>query len=483
MQKVNIFLRVLIALLIAVVCVISGIFGGVAVYAATSAQYTNALEDLQMDSTFNADDYSLNTADYSLQVIQIAESQNDELFLYVYQPSGQVKSLRASTINISTAINDSLSYTNYKLDYINSYGVFFKYKVQDFALKGDVVRYYDISSIYRVWDKNLDKALDNGNEVTEVAYEVGQLWTACTLNGEVSYSMLTSETITITDKYVGLVRYSNGFKLYVSKCDAHFVAFSTDRQIDKLMEADVHFLTQRKTSQTAAFVGTSISYGDKQENYAYLKYTDVTGNSADGLFGKKYTWNRIESAADFVKNEDLTDEGKADVANKQWVLRFYESGYSLSSGYGTSTEYSTIVSEVTILRLKFETDGKVYNLGVIDNKQTGDGIPDNNNTNEFDFSLIGSTTNIWSLIKLVLGLVVIVVLLIVLLPIITPIISYLIKGIIWLVTLPFKLISKLSKARSRRKTNKQIKRNETNYDYLDEYDWDSDFWSDIDGME
>ena len=38
---------------------------------------------------------------------------------------------------------------------------------------------------------------------------------------------------------------------------------------------------------------------------------------------------------------------------------------------------STIVSDVIILRLKFETDGKIYNLGVIDNKQTGDGIPDN----------------------------------------------------------------------------------------------------------
>jgi hypothetical protein len=276
MQKVNIFLRVLIALLLTVICVISGIFVGVAVYAATSAQYTNALEDLQTDSTFNADDYALNTADYSLQVIQVAESTDGELFVYVYQPSGQAKSLRASTINISTAINDSLSYTNYKLDYINSYGVFFKYKVQDFTLKGDVVRCYDISSIYRAWDESVDTPLENGNEVTEVAYEVGQLWTACTLNDEVSYSMLTSETITITDKYVGLVRYSNGFKLYVSKCDAHFVAFSTDRQIDKLMEADVYFVTQSKTWSFVTFVGESVSYGDKQENYAYLKYIDVS---------------------------------------------------------------------------------------------------------------------------------------------------------------------------------------------------------------
>jgi hypothetical protein len=89
------------------------------------------------------------------------------------------------------------------------------------------------------------------------------------------------------------------------------------------MEADVYFVTQSKTWSFVTFVGESVSYGDKQENYAYLKYTDVSSNSADGLFGKKYTWNRIESAADFVKNEDLTDEGKADVANKQWVDCFH----------------------------------------------------------------------------------------------------------------------------------------------------------------
>ena len=34
------------------------------------------------------------------------------------------------------------------------------------------------------------------------------------------------------------------------------------------------------------------------------------------------------------------------------------------------------MSDVTILRLKFETDGVVYNLGVVDNKQTSSVIPD-----------------------------------------------------------------------------------------------------------
>jgi hypothetical protein len=467
MTERNNFKYILVAVLSVIIIVISGIFGGVAVYAATSTQYTNALTDLKKDSSFNADDYISNAADYSLQVIQIAESTDGELFVYVYQPSGQAQSLRATSINISTAINESLSYKNYKLTYLNSSGVFFKYKVEGFTVKADAVRYYDISSIYRVWNKNFDNVLDNGNEITEVAYEVGQLWTACTVNDKVTYQMLTTETITITDKYVGLVHYSNGFKLYVSKCDSHFVAFSTDRQIDKLMEADVYFVTQSKTTTVASFVGESITYGEKQDNYVYLTYTDVSSNSADGLFGKKYTWNRIESVADFIKNEDLTDDGKADVANKQWVLRFYESDYSISSGLGSTTEYSTIVSEVTILRLKFETDGKVYNLGVVDNKQTGDGIPDNNNTNEI--SILGNSKDLWSKLKVILGLIVAVIILIVLAPLLVWVVGGIIKIFVWLVKLPFKLFKR------RKKDKPKDDYSQIDYDlekYYDD-DWDN----------
>ena len=48
----------------------------------------------------------------SLKIIQLAESVNKELFVYVYQPSGKAKDFKASSINISTTINDSISYCN-----------------------------------------------------------------------------------------------------------------------------------------------------------------------------------------------------------------------------------------------------------------------------------------------------------------------------------------------------------------------------------
>ena len=37
---------------------------------------------------------------------------------------------------------------------------------------------------------------------------------------------------------------SNGFKLYLSACHSHFIAFDTNKQIDELMEADVSYESQ-----------------------------------------------------------------------------------------------------------------------------------------------------------------------------------------------------------------------------------------------
>lgn len=66
----------------------------------------------------------------------------------------------------------------------------------------------------------------------------------------------------------------------------------------------------------------------------------------------------------------------------EWVVRFAETEYSLISSGGIQSpvitiEERTIISDVSLLRLEFETDGITYNLGVIDNKQTGGDEPIN----------------------------------------------------------------------------------------------------------
>lgn len=457
MTKLNKKIAYLLAALFAVVLFVITAFmgGGVAtVYAATSANivYTNVLDDLKKDNSFTTVNYPEKADDYSLQVIQLAESADKELFVYVYQPSGQTKKLSACSINISTTINDEISYFNYKLKLLNSSGVFFKYKVTDLTVKNEPTRYYAISSIYRPFDETIDSGAEHGNTITEVNYDVSKQYCFSTINGNPYVNVVDIETIVVTDKFVGFVRYMDGFKLYVGACDSHFVAFNTDKPIDKLLEADVYYTSQSYSWSMAPFVGENKTFGEKSDNYAYLKYTDKVEHNGGGLFAGTYKWDRIETVEQFIAENDLTqnvysgaiidinvankitDEGKAALQGKKWLLRFAETSYSLTSSpeTGYTGSFSTLVGDVTILRLKFETDGVTYNLGTIDNKQTGSDKPINNETYEVVINNRG---------KWILGIIAAILLLIIL----APVLPYIIRFVVWVVLLPFKAIGALFK--------------------------------------
>ena len=429
---------------------------GVTYAAESKITYSVVLDDLQKDGSFDESFYPVSEGDYSLKLIQIAESADGELFLYVYQPSGQAKNLKASSINISTTINDEISYRNYKVRLLNSSGVFYKYIVQDFTVLSEPTRYYAIISIYRPFDESIDNQAEHGNTLTEVNYPVNKQYCFSEINGKPYCNVVDIETITITDKFVGFVRYMDGFKLYVGACDSHFVAFNTDKPIDKLLEADVYYTTQKYSYSFVTFVGENHTFGEKSDEYAYLKYTDKVEHSGGGLFAGTYKWDRIETVEQFIAENDLmqnvysgaiidvnvankiTDEGKAALQSKKWVLRFSETSYSLNSGAGSVTSFSTMVGDVTILRLKFETDGITYNLGVIDNKQTGGDKPINEEEIKPEINERGK----WIIIAVIL-----IVALILLAPLLPVIISFLLKAIawifkslLWLIAAPFKLI-------------------------------------------
>ena len=419
--------------------------------------YSTVLDDLKKDTSFNTENYPTKADDYSLQIIQLAESSDKELFVYVYQPSGQTKNFTACSVNISTTINDNISFINYKLQKLNSNGVFFKYKVSDFTVKTEPTRYYAISSIYRPFDESIDNPASDGNTVTEVNYNVSKQYCFGEINGKPYVNCVDIETIVVTDKFVGFVRYKDGFKLYVGACDSHFVAFNTDKPIDKLLEADVYYTMQKYSWSVVPLQGEKETFGEKSENYAYLKYTDKVEHTGGGLFAGTYKWDRIETTQQFIAENDLTqnvysgaiidvsvankitDEGKAALQGKKWVLRFAETSYSLS-GYpstGSTFENTTLVGDVTILRLKFETDGITYNLGTIDNKQSGSDDP----VNDTDIS-IKLPEGLKRILMLILGALLLIVLLVILMPILPTIISAIIK----IILLPFKLIAAIFKA-------------------------------------
>ena len=125
------------------------------VNAATGTEYSNVLDDLKQDTSFNLNDYpyiplaeaeSLNgdideNNDINLmQVIQIAETKDKQLLIYVYQPSRNDSFyLNGTSINISTTINENASYSKYELTLLSTNGQFEKYMVNDFVISNSII--------------------------------------------------------------------------------------------------------------------------------------------------------------------------------------------------------------------------------------------------------------------------------------------------------------------------------------------------------
>lgn len=198
---------------------------------------------------------------------------------------------------------------------------------------------------------------------------------------------------------------------------------------------------------------------DDYTKIAKLDYTQKGSFQGDGWWASKYTWNRISTIKEFIANEDieniyelgilnvkeqvkLTDDSLQKIKGKKWVLRFTETEYVREQSDISSYGLQHVISNVSILRLKFETDGVVYNLGAIDNKQSPDLIPDN----DYRYSVELADPFKW-----ILYLLIIILILVILAPIlptifnfICAVIKYLFKAIIWVLKLPFRIYDYIS---------------------------------------
>lgn len=381
MKKFSLILSVLL-IVISLGCAFPGI-----VFAASETIYSDVLEDLGKDETFDASEY-LDPVDNSLEIIQIAESNAGELFLYVHQPSDN--KFDATSVNISTAINESLHYENYKLTKLSKQGNLGKYIVNGFEVKNDTVRYYDVSAIFRKWYEDVDAKTDTNNTVSEVSFAVGKLYTACTMGDTVTYTEVHQDTLEVIAKYVGNLRYYDGGKWVEDYyTTSHYVAFSTDIPIDTIFEADVKYdishyklIDENRYAEWDNLSASQKETEDKQSLMATLHSNEYDSNNPQFKY-LSHTWKTIQSVSEFIKTEKIKDSAIEQLKNKQWVLRFATSKITrieLNPLNGVYDFYE--VSDVTILRLKFMTAGKIYNLGVVDNKQTGSNIPSNIDQND-----------------------------------------------------------------------------------------------------
>ena len=177
------------------------------------------------------------------------------------------------------------------------------------------------------------------------------------------------------------------------------------------------------------------------------------------------------TGTDFVSQYEDQDgtwnsEIKEKVNNAQFVFAFTETEFS-SGGtfsttgndiYATTTTHSwvsaTEVSQVDILRLKFASKGITYNLGVVIDTTSGDLIPDGI-ANGLDLSIVGDW---FEKILMLVGIMILVVILGYLAPVFSVVFKVLVKCIEWafkglllVISAPFKLIGSLFKTKKRKR--------------------------------
>ena len=432
-------------------------------------KYSDVLEDLQRDSTFDTNKYLPIENDYALHVIQVAESIEDELFVYVYQPAHNVIDLIATSIIISNSLDENGNeyYNKYRLTLVSTNGVFDKYIVNDFSIKStENERYYEITSIFRKPD--VCDYLPADYDLEEISNYVSQRWYITETENSVTYRCDTIETITIAAQYPGYVRYNNGYYLWSGSgyVDGYYYAFDTDKLIEDLLEVemvyDVEYYHNEVDAQHPLGEITD-STTTKRNIIRYDEYAETSG----GLFAPKRTWKRIMLVDDFVNyvevenGLDLSTEVKENISTCKWVVNFDEfQFYSWTDETSTSlvvpsvvTKYS--VSNIQPLRFKFRTDGVTYNLGVIGDSVTPDDQPSNENTTskesieEYFKQQMELSSEWFEKILMLVGILILVIILAYCMPVVKVIFNALFKAIkvifklIWsVITAPVKLIKK-----------------------------------------
>ena len=242
--------------------------------------------------------------------------------------------------------------------------------------------------------------------------------------------------------------------------------------IEKIREADIYYLKQFYSYDTFNILNPD-EFGEVETVYSYVTDEQDIKYESSGLWNVgSICRDRIQTIDDFMASENFTNvyscgsfssnkqstinqEGQTNLKECAWVIRFAETAYEYSqqSGQFPRTRRSYyIVSDVSILRLEGISDGKEFNLGVVDNKQSGKPNDPTNDTDiDWTIDLTGGARKKWQQIldfiekywlPILLGVVIGIPLVIV---IIKFGLTAILKGLGWLIKAPFKLIGKLFK--------------------------------------
>ena len=283
---------------------------------------------------------------------------------------------------------DDFSPALYGLELMDSDGVFYKYKVLNYAVSSAVERFYNVIMIQRPFISGIDSDSGTGTTIDRKAFGVGQYWRVKTEGDSVTYEMLEVDVVQIINPFVSRIRKNKEVSSNSYFQDNYYVAFSTDRNIEKLLSATVSYRTRDYFYENNSFLDIGSTIFNENTDFSNERFSDkdiycdevieLDNQINFGIFsiGNKYSWQRIQSAADFVANAGASAADNEEVKKLQWVLMFDEvSVYRYQSSgtlITTCEEAGQVIDQVTILRLEFVEDGVTYNLGTVSDTVSGE---------------------------------------------------------------------------------------------------------------
>lgn len=329
-------------------------------------------------------------------------------FLYFYDKDSYLTESIILKMSVTSALTpESLKLeepktfnTNLKL--ISSYDKYKKYQMDLTNYNLNNYRKYEFTQIVsRTLNYSISKEFYYyENSLGETKYEYSNIQ-VIEIKNQIMYEFLINEANSLENFF----NIKNGSSNY-------FIGFNTNLKIEDLIEVDISYQYQtiagiKKNYSSDYFQAMpplseydktpsnwsdyAVKYGEIFEASTTLK-GEVIETSNNSLFKKeKMKWKNIESYKSLSSNksEALSTFAKENLSAYNWIINiaqydyFYKDGAIIQSSFyknlydylGSENDTNlgrrahiasgTYVSKAEIMRLKFETDGNIYDLSVI----------------------------------------------------------------------------------------------------------------------
>lgn len=370
----------------------------------STTTHSSVDEDFEnMNLKYTADEKTI------VDLIFFAEFKDDKVgFLYFYDKDSFLTESIILKMSVTSALTpESLKLeepktfnTNLKL--ISSYDKYKKYQMDLTNYNLNNYRKYEFTQIVsRTLNYSISKEFYYyENSLGETKYEYSNIQ-VIEIKNQIMYEFLINEANSLENFF----NIKNGSSNY-------FIGFNTNLKIEDLIEVDISYQYQtiagiKKNYSSDYFQAMpplseydktpsnwsdyAVKYGEIFEASTTLK-GEVIETSNNSLFKKeKMKWKNIESYKSLSSNksEALSTFAKENLSAYNWIINiaqydyFYKDGAIIQSSFyknlydylGSENDTNlgrrahiasgTYVSKAEIMRLKFETDGNIYDLSVI----------------------------------------------------------------------------------------------------------------------